>query len=1128
MKQELKKYKYLHNLLLALSVALAILIGFYSMRSNDRLNADYAAATNAYLTIAKIEALMSLTTDGETGMRGYLINGKENYLDPYYVFENTFINRYEELVKATINDSFLQEQLKILLPILKARQKELEINVELRREHDLVTVMSREGYGRGKLLHDQIRQIVKVMTDYVQADIKKHDADVQAAKREVQYTMILVIIVVIGLGILTFIVSWVGKKRNAVMQYALEEADAIKEKLQAELVQKINLLTRVGELANVGGWEIDMLTQQVNWSADTYRIHELDPASPTPPIDEAINFYAPEARPIVKSAVEMGIATGKGWDLELPFITAKGRHIWVRAIGVAIFENGIAVKLEGAFQDITERKHAELAIQNINRQLEIERDRAEEANKAKSQFVANMSHEIRTPMNAILGMIQLLAQTELTTRQYDYVNKTERAAKSLLAILNDILDFSKIEAGKMELDIQPFSLEKIMRDLSVILSTNLGQKDVEALLSIDPQIPHNLKGDSLRLLQVLINITSNAIKFTERGEIVLSLKQTHLTESEVTIEFSVKDTGIGISEEYLQNIFEGFSQGESSTTRRFGGTGLGLAISKRLVNLMDGELNVESELGVGSRFFFSLTFQLAPSEKEIKEKYYVSSIPGMTRDKKLRALVVDDNDTAREILQSMVSSLGWHCDSASSGSVALEMIKENVDKNIFYDVVFMDWKMPDMDGWQTTRQIRDKYAGILTPVIIMVTAQGRQILAERLRIEPMDLDGFLVKPVTASMLFNAVADAKAGSATLQTSSLRRPASARLEGLKLLVVEDNAMNQQVACELLTNEGAQVTVANNGREGIEKTLFASPSFDGVLMDIQMPDIDGFTATMEIRRHEHMQSLPIIAMTANAMESDREACFAIGMNDHIAKPIDLDNLVSTILRHCKVNGKNAGESIVTNNSEIASSTDEIIRTELNANDQHQKALKRIGGNKAFFVKMADTFVKNVATMSVELREYLLSNDATKAAFVLHTLKGGANTVGAVELSKLAERLEKQSLNDPDSIDATSWLNEFDAVTKSSCESLLLFTSTLKEANSPKIESSASSATLNSRAVLDEISLLLKEKNMRSVVLFEEMKSTFSEIFGDRINTLEEALNNLDFLVAYKEARVLVEALQ
>jgi CheY-like chemotaxis protein/two-component sensor histidine kinase len=513
-----------------------------------------------------------------------------------------------------------------------------------------------------------------------------------------------------------------------------------------------------------------------------------------------------------------------------------------------------------------------------------------------------MSHEIRTPMNAILGMVQLLAQTALTSRQRDYADKTEQAAKSLLGILNDILDFSKIEASKMSLENHPFSLDKLLRELSVILSANMGKNDVEALIDIDNRLPLHIKGDALRLQQILINLTGNAVKFTRHGEIILSMKLARLTQHSVTVDFSVSDTGIGMSPNQILHIFDGFSQAEVSTSRRFGGTGLGLAISRRLVELMGGKLEVESEPDVGSRFYFSLEFDLAESEQLVQDQYLLASRPGMPGDKRLNALVVDDNVMAREVLQNMVNSLGWDCDTATDGLHALRKIQASHERRLPYDVIFMDWNMPEMDGWQTTMRIREMHNDASAPIIIMVSAYGREVLKERLQTGQKTLDGFLVKPVTTSMLFDAVVDSRAGAVARDAVSIARPPTLRLLGLNLLVVEDNFINQQIAQELLENEGAKVTVAGDGQSGVQLTLSTAPLFDAVLMDIQMPGMDGYAATVEIRRHGGMGALPIIAMTANAMAGDKEACLAAGMNDHIGKPIDLDSLVNTILRHCR----------------------------------------------------------------------------------------------------------------------------------------------------------------------------------------------------------------------------------
>jgi len=798
------------------------------------------------------------------------------------------------------------------------------------------------------------------------------------------------------LGIAFAIFSWRNNVRDRQAALALEQADAEKVHLQAEVARNLALLTRMGELARVGGWEFDVMTQEAVWSPEVFRIYEVSPPNPLP-LEKVLDFYLPEGRRQIEQAIIIAITQGGSWDLELPFISAKGRHLWVRTIGTVMLRDGVPVKFEGALLDITERKLAQHEAHGANEQLKVERDRAEAANRAKSQFLANMSHEIRTPMNAVLGMVQLLGKTELTLRQHDYVEKTQQAARSLLGIINDILDFSKIEAGKMSLDIQPFSLEKLARDMAVILSGSLGSKDVEAVIDGDADLPLDVKGDSLRLQQVLVNLMGNAVKFTQQGEIVFSMRLLRASPAEVTIEFAVRDTGIGIGPEHLEQIFEGFSQGEASTTRRFGGTGLGLAISRELVAMMGGQLQVESTLGVGSRFSFTLSFETVEKPELLQDKYAVSAIPGLVRDHALRSLVVDDNVMAREVLESMVLSLGWVCNSVSSGPQALALMEESARKQLPYDVVFMDWKMPGMDGLETAHHMRDKYNGATSPIIIMVSAYDRESLADSLTEGDTTLDGFLVKPVTASMLFDAVVDATAG---IRPSTLLSPLTSRLAGLRLLVVEDNALNQQVARELLTNEGAVVEVAGNGRLGVEAALAARPPFDAILMDIQMPDMDGYAATQQIRRHGRRGALPIIAMTANVIASDKAACLAAGMNDHIGKPIDVTAMVDTILKYCKPLAIPAGLATTEPEPEPAPALADRI--------DREAALKRLGGNTSLFASLAGRFVEDTVGVMAELRGLLQQPSRNEAARKLHTLKGLAGTMGATRLASLLADME------------------------------------------------------------------------------------------------------------------------
>jgi signal transduction histidine kinase/DNA-binding response OmpR family regulator len=524
------------------------------------------------------------------------------------------------------------------------------------------------------------------------------------------------------------------------------------------------------------------------------------------------------------------------------------------------------------------------------------RDHALDASRLKSEFLANMSHEIRTPMNAILGMLKLLQSTALTMRQREYASKTEGAAQSLLGLLNDVLDFSKIEAGKLSIDRHPMRLESVLRDLSVVVSANLGTKPIDVLFDLDHDLPDCVYGDAMRLQQVLINLAGNAIKFTEAGEVVIAVRKRRETVDSITVEFSVLDTGIGIAPDQQSRLFSAFSQAEGSTTRRFGGTGLGLAICKRLVELMGGHIAVMSTLGVGSKFTFALEFKLVRRPPpELGQSTSTAVMPQ-------RALIVDDNPRARQLLTSMVSSWGWHADATENGASALKMLQSRSagDPSLApYDVIFTDCQMPVMDGWELTRRIRALPWQETTPrpFVVMLSGTGSHALVHRLSEEQEMIDGYVVKPITAHMLMNAYLLAAQGAGNVSQLTVGRSSERALEGMRILVVEDNLVNQQVVEELLNAEGAVVSLASNGRQGVEAVAAALPQFDVVLMDIQMPILDGYGATREIRDRLGLRQLPVFAMTANVMPSDRIACLAAGMDEHIGKPFDLDELVALL---------------------------------------------------------------------------------------------------------------------------------------------------------------------------------------------------------------------------------------
>ncbi|MEP7282782.1 MAG: PAS-domain containing protein, partial [Rubrivivax sp.] len=500
---------------------------------------------------------------------------------------------------------------------------------------------------------------------------------------------------------------------------------------------------------------------------------------------------------------------------------------------------------------------------------------AQQASLAKSQFLANMSHEIRTPMNAILGLLQLLRRTALDGRQDDYAAKCEGAGRSLLGLLNDILDFSKAEAGKMVLDPQPFQPDTLLSELSVILSGTVGSKPVEVLYELDPALPAWVRGDALRLQQILINLTGNAIKFTERGEVVLSVAVAARGDGEVTLAVAVRDTGIGIAPEHQALIFSGFTQAEASTTRRYGGTGLGVAISQRLVRAMGGELQLDSASGQGSRFHFTLTLPVVPDPAPPARLPLSDAGPGR------RVLFVDDHPVAPGLLATMATGLGWQPTVCDSVAQAQRRIDGAAAAGAPFDAVFIDGRLPERDGWQACEPLQVRGTCVpaaRAPLIVLVTAQGRERLAQRAGPEQRLLDGALVKPVTPSMLAEALATARHGDVPRAARSAGAAnAPRRLDGLRVLVAEDNPINQQVARELLEDEGALVQVAPHGEAAVSAVATAIPPFDLVLMDLQMPVMDGFVATSRIRQTLGRKDLPIVAMTANTMAGDRDACLA-----------------------------------------------------------------------------------------------------------------------------------------------------------------------------------------------------------------------------------------------------------
>lgn len=690
----------------------------------------------------------------------------------------------------------------------------------------------------------------------------------------------------------------------------------------------------------------------------------------------------------------------------------------------------------GIAKDITKRMEAERQLRRLNQELESRVDQRteqlekavkrasrlaeqkESASQAKSEFLANMSHEIRTPMNGIIGMCDLIMGTELNQKQREYANIIRSSARSLLGLINDILDFSKIEAGKLEFETIPFNFKSVLEEVSDMFFAKMSKKKIELITDIGSNVPAELVGDPLRLRQVLVNLTGNALKFTPKGEICITVETRELNSKQAELLFCVRDTGIGMAPEIQSKLFDSFTQADGSISRKYGGTGLGLTISKNIIEMMGGEIWVESKQNEGSRFYFTATFKR--SSAKVKPRDLIPA--GL---KHLHVLIVEDNRSTWMVVKKYLESFGFQTSHAQTGEEAVAMVKASGSGKP-YGLILMDIGLPGIDGIDAAAEIKGMGASS-TPPIVMISASGSEEDFQRIRA--LGIDSFLIKPIKQSLLLDTIMETFGYKTVgIPNNDQGLSGNERFPNVKVLLAEDNRINQKVAAEIFKTIDIHIDIADNGRQAVEAVL--SGHYDLVFMDIQMPEMDGYEATRLIRKKLGEKRLPIIAMTAHSMQGDREKCLIAGMDDYVSKPIDRKELFAVLRR-------NMPKCIQPQppNHATAGRTATLLSKSTEGGIDIAEAIKRLGISKTLFKELLDDYLVEFDDFAGKLAEMNKQKDFAAIKAEAHSLKGAAGNISADGLRQAAESLETAAKNkDPNQIDESLGViaNRFDDLRK------------------------------------------------------------------------------------------------